>query len=77
MVAFNGKIARLALAAVLSTSAATVALAEDKHLIVFDWSGYELPECWLSRHQPPQGNFAGQGRFPSPRTFMMLSALAD
>jgi spermidine/putrescine-binding protein len=36
--------ARLALAAVLSTSAATNALAEDKDLIVFDWSGYELPE---------------------------------
>jgi spermidine/putrescine-binding protein len=42
--AFNGKIARLALAAALSTSAATVALAEDKDLIIFEWSGYELPE---------------------------------
>jgi hypothetical protein len=29
MVAFNGKIARLALAAVLSTPAPTIALAED------------------------------------------------
>jgi hypothetical protein len=64
MVAFNGKIARLALAAVLSTSAATVALAEDKHLIVFDWSGYELPECWLSRHQPPQGFFCPSRTVP-------------
>ena len=44
MMAFNGKIARLALAAVLSTSAPAIALAEDKDLIVFDWSGYELPE---------------------------------
>jgi spermidine/putrescine transport system substrate-binding protein len=44
MTAFNGKIARLALAAVLSTSAPAIALAEDKDLIVFDWSGYELPE---------------------------------
>ena len=28
----------------LSTSVATVAWAEDKDLIVFDWSGYEAPE---------------------------------
>jgi spermidine/putrescine transport system substrate-binding protein len=41
---FSGKIARLALAAALSASAAAIALAEDQELIVFDWSGYEIPE---------------------------------
>jgi spermidine/putrescine-binding protein len=44
MRAFNGKIVRLALVAVLSASAAAIALAEDQELIVFDWSGYEIPE---------------------------------
>jgi spermidine/putrescine-binding protein len=44
MRAFDGKIARLALTAVLSTSAVAIALAEDQELIVFDWSGYELPD---------------------------------
>ncbi len=33
-----------ALAGALSTSIATVTLAEDKDLIIFDWSGYEVPE---------------------------------
>ena len=32
------------LATALSASAATIAFAEDKDLIVFDWSGYEAPE---------------------------------
>ncbi len=35
---------RFALAAALLGSAAAVATAEDKDLVIFDWSGYEAPE---------------------------------
>jgi spermidine/putrescine transport system substrate-binding protein len=44
MTTFTGKISRLALAAALSASVAAIALAEDKDLIIFEWSGYEVPE---------------------------------
>ena len=48
---------RLTLAAIiaagLSASVAAIALAEDKDLIVFDWSGYEVPEfhpAYVEKH---------------------------
>jgi putative spermidine/putrescine transport system substrate-binding protein/spermidine/putrescine transport system substrate-binding protein len=44
MTTFTGKITLLALAAALSASVAAIALAEDKDLIIFEWSGYEVPE---------------------------------
>jgi spermidine/putrescine transport system substrate-binding protein len=53
----------LALAVALAGSAAAIATAEDKELVIFDWSGYEAPEFhpgYAAEHgQSPTFTFFG------------------